>query len=37
MAFSSDLQIFNELQHSFKVDGVDEIRLIKDKKTGKPS
>jgi RNA-binding protein 5/10 len=31
----SDLQILNELQHGLSLEGVEEIRLIKDKRTGR--
>lgn len=34
MAFLLDLQILNELQHSLRLEGLEEIRLIKDKRTG---
>ena len=34
LAFDSALQIFNELQNSLRVEGLEEIRLIKDKRTG---
>ena len=33
MAFLADLQITNEL-HSLRVEGLEEVRLIKDKRTG---
>ena len=34
LAFDLDLQILNELEHSLRVEGLEEIRLIKDKRTG---
>ncbi len=34
MAFLWDLQILNELQHTLRLEGLEEIRLIKDKRTG---
>ncbi|KAK0112262.1 hypothetical protein ONS96_001511 [Cadophora gregata f. sp. sojae] len=34
MAFLSDLQILKELQHTLRLDGLEEVRLIKDKRTG---
>lgn len=34
MAFLWDLQILNELQHSLRLEGLEEVRLIKDKRTG---
>ena len=34
MAFLWDLKILNELQHSLRLEGLEEIRLIKDKRTG---
>jgi hypothetical protein len=34
VAFLSDLQILNELQHSLRLEGLEEVRLIKDKRTG---
>jgi hypothetical protein len=34
MAIALDVQILNELKHSFKVENLEEVRLIKDKKTG---
>jgi hypothetical protein len=37
LAFDLDLQIFNELVHRLRVDGIEEVRLIKDKRTGSES
>ncbi|PVH74064.1 hypothetical protein DL98DRAFT_40706 [Cadophora sp. DSE1049] len=34
MAFLSDLQILKELQHTLRLEGLEEVRLIKDKRTG---
>jgi hypothetical protein len=34
LAFDSNLQISNELEHGLRVEGLEEIRLIKDKRTG---
>ena len=34
VACDSDLQILNELQHGLRVGGLEEVRLIKDKRTG---
>lgn len=37
MAFLSDLQILKELQHvlqAVQLEGLEEVRLIKDKRTG---
>ncbi|CZR58454.1 related to RNA binding motif protein [Phialocephala subalpina] len=34
VAVLSDLQILNELQHGLRLEGLEEVRLIKDKRTG---
>ncbi|KAK2629714.1 hypothetical protein QTJ16_000534 [Diplocarpon rosae] len=34
MAVFADLQILNELQHNLRLEGLEEVRLIKDKRTG---
>lgn len=35
MAIALSKQIFNQIQHSFKAENLQEVRLIRDKKTGK--
>jgi hypothetical protein len=35
MAIASNKQIFNQIQHSFKAENLQEVRLIRDKRTGK--
>src|SRR5271170_7294778 len=35
MAITLNKQIFNQIQHSFKAENLQEVRLIRDKKTGK--
>ena len=35
MAITLSKQIFNQMQHSFKAENLQEVRLIRDKKTGK--
>jgi RNA-binding protein 5/10 len=37
MAILWDLQILNELQHSLRLESLEEVRLIKDKRTGMES